>query len=313
VSDLDVPDAVRRRALAEGDAGQRWLDGLPAVVARLADRWGLDLGQALAGGTAAFVVAATRSDDGRACVLKVGLPLFADDEGAEDFARSVRVHQLAAGRGCAELLAHDAAAQALLLERLGPNLHDLELPLPEVLVAIAATLRELWRPFVPEVPLPNGAEGAAWLHRCIDRLWNELGGPCERAVVDRALELCERRATDFDADRAVLVHGDAHGWNTLAVPGGAGECKLVDPEGLWSSPEHDLAVPMREYNEPLLDGDTPGLVRERAELLAGVCEVDPQAVWEWGFVERVSTGLTALRSLGPEVARPFLEVAARCL
>ena len=52
---------------------------------------------------------------------------------------------------------------------------------------------------------------------------------------------------------------------------------------------------MREYNGPLLAGDTPRLVRERAELLASLCDVDPEAVWQWGFIERVSTGLANMR------------------
>ncbi len=112
----------------------------------------------------------------------------------------------------------------------------------------------------------------------LDRMWQTLGEPCERAVIDRALVLCDRRADAFNPERAVLVHGDAHGWNTLDA--GGGTYKFVDVEGLCSEREHDLAVAMREYNEPLLDGDTPRLVRDRARLLADRCTVDPEVVWE---------------------------------
>ena len=128
-------------------------------------------------------------------------------------------------------------------------------------------------------------------------------------MIDRALDLCGRRQAAFDPRRAVLVHGDAHGWNT--VSDGAGGHKFVDPEGLWSEPEHDLAVPMREYNGPLAAGDTSRLVRERAELLAGWCDVDPEAVWEWGYIERVSTGLACLRDFDGDDGAMFLEVARR--
>ena len=58
------------------------------------------------------------------------------------------------------------------------------------------------------------------------------------------------------------MHGDAHSWNTLEA--GAGTFKLVDPEGLVSEPAHDLAVPMRELNEELLEGDAVRLGHERA-------------------------------------------------
>lgn len=56
--DVDVPELVRQRALANGAAGRAWLDDLPDVVAALADRWGLELGTAFIGGTAGYVVEA---------------------------------------------------------------------------------------------------------------------------------------------------------------------------------------------------------------------------------------------------------------
>jgi streptomycin 6-kinase len=306
----DVPPLVRQRALSGGTIGRRWLDDLPDVVASLSDRWGLELGDPYRGGTSGYVVAAT-DRTGRACVLKVAMPLDADEEQA--FARSVRVHQVAAGRGCAELVDHDPGARAMLLERLGPNLDELGLPLPRLLESVATTLATFWRPVDQAVvcDLRTGPDQAAWLARHIVRLWEELDRPCDRAVIDRAVALCDQRATAFDPGRAVLVHGDAHGWNT--VDAGDGTFRLVDPEGLWSEPEHDLAVLMREYNEPLLVGDTAGLVRQRAELLSADGDLDPQAVWEWGFVERVSTGLTCLRSFDGDDGLAFLEVARRCL
>lgn len=130
-------------------------------------------------------------------------------------------------------------------------------------------------------------------------------------MIDRAVILCDRRAAAFPDPRAVLIHGDAHGWNTLQADRNG--FKFVDPEGLRSTPEHDLSVPMREYNRPLLAGDTARLVRQRAEWLATRCDADADAVWEWGFIERVSTGLTASRSLPGAEGAAFLEVASRCL
>jgi streptomycin 6-kinase len=303
-----VPALVRQRAMRNGAAGQRWLAELPDRAAALVDRWQLELGRPLGGGTASYVTAATDSA-GNACVLKVAMPLAMDDE--EAFTRSVRVHELAGGRGCAALLAHDESESAMLLERLGPNLHELGLALPRLLEAIARTLRSFWRRATTDVALPTGAQKAAWLARHITTEWDRMGRPCEQRVIDRAVAYCDERAAAFDPSRAVLVHGDAHGWNTLDA--GHGSYKLVDPEGLWSEPEHDLSVAMREYNVPLLRGDTARLVRERAEVLAGLCDVDPRAIWEWGFIERVSTGLANLRDFDNDDGAAFLEVARRCL
>ena len=304
---IAVPELVRQRAMAHGAAGRRWLDELPDVLADLAARWDLEIGSPFPGGTASLVLG-VRDRSGRECVLKVAMALDEDD--AELFRRSVLVHQLAAGRACASILQHDAGTSSMLLERLGPNLHELELPIPRVLGVVAATLRSFWRPLPDGCDLPTEAEQAEWLGRFIVKAWKEIGRPCPREVVERALRYCEERAAAFDPALAVLVHGDAHGWNTLSA---AGACKFVDPEGLRSSRAHELSVLMREYNAPLLAGDTPRLVRERAERLASCAEIDPEPVWQWGFIERVSTGLANLRDFEGDDGMAFLEVAARCL
>jgi streptomycin 6-kinase len=177
--------------------------------------------------------------------------------------------------------------------------------------AITSTLLSFWQPLADGEGLRTGEDQARWLSGYIAVTWEELGQPCEPTVIDKALTLCERRGLAFDPSRAVLVHGDAHGWNTLDA--GRGTYKFVDVEGLWSEREHDLGVAMREYNEPFMRGDTPRLVRDRAELLARRCGVDPQIVWEWGFIERVSTGLANVRDFDNDDGAMFLEVARRCL
>ena len=63
--------------------------------------------------------------------------------------------------------------------------------------------------------------------------------------------------------------------------------KLVDPDGLEAEPEYDLGIIMREDPVELLRGDPMG----RAERLAARSGLDATAIWEWGVVERVSTGL----------------------
>ena len=303
---LAVPELVRERALSNGPVGARWLRDLPDVLGVLAGRWGLQLGQAFVGGTAGYVVAAQNAA-GLDVVLKVAMPL--DAEEVAGFRRSGLVHRLAEGRGCARLLVHDDTVSAMLLERLGRNLDEIGMPLPRLLETVAVTLRSFWRPINDDVDLPTGVDKAAWLARTIVTTWEQLDRPCRREVVDRAVGYCDERAAAFDPSRAMLVHGDAHGWNTLEA--GRGRFKFVDPEGVRSEPAHDLGVPMREYNEPLLSGDTSRLVRERAEQLALWCDLDPEAVWQWGFIERVSTGLLNLRDFDNHDGEAFLEVAER--
>jgi hypothetical protein len=59
--ELAIPDVVRRKAM-EGRAD--WLDTLPALVADLAELWGLTIGAAFDSGTEAFVAAVR---DGPGC------------------------------------------------------------------------------------------------------------------------------------------------------------------------------------------------------------------------------------------------------
>jgi len=100
----------------------------------------------------------------------------------------------------------------------------------------------------------------------------------------------------------VLVHGDVHQWNALEAGGGF---KLVDPDGLLAEAEYDLGVLMREDPMELLDGDP----RERARRLARRHGLDAEAIWEWGAVERVSTGLLCTR-IGLQPAGREMLIAA---
>jgi streptomycin 6-kinase len=79
-----------------------------------------------------------------------------------------------------------------------------------------------------------------------------------------------------------------HQWNALEAAGGF---KLVDPDGLLAEAEYDLGIIMREDPVELLQGDP----RERSRWLARRCGLEETAIWEWGAVERVSTGLLATR------------------
>jgi streptomycin 6-kinase len=100
--------------------------------------------------------------------------------------------------------------------------------------------------------------------------------------------------------QALLVHGDVHEWNTLQSSDGF---KLIDPNGLLADAEYDLGILMRENPLELLNGDP----FDRAFRLANRCQLDATAIWEWGVIERVSTGLLAtqvgLQSLGDQMLR----------
>lgn len=175
----------------------------------------------------------------------------------------------------------------LLLERLGRSLHDLALPIGQRHEILCATAQRVWRP-AAGCGLPTGADKGRWLVEWIPAAWEETGQPCSARAVDHALACAARRIVAHDDERAVLVHGDVHEWNALEAPGGF---KLVDPDGLLAEAEYDLGIVMREDPVALVEDDPYG----RAQWLAARTALDATAIWEWGVVERVSTGLLATR------------------
>lgn len=277
---LDVPDEVRQKVVADGDAA--WLVELPSTVESLARDWSLTIGASLRGGHAALVVEATTAD-GTAAVLKVGVPST-----RRDLKREAAVLHLAGGDGCARLLHTDLDRDALLLERLGPALYDL-VPDPatrhDMLCDVAA---RLWQPIGANIDLPTGADEASRYADLLPRLWEETGRACAQETVRDALACAESRRRAHNDRRAVLVHGDVHDFNALQVADGT--FKLVDPKGLRAEPACDLGTIVR---------CNPGHddVRRRTQRLAARSGVEASAIWEWGTIHRVVSGLYS-RSIG---------------
>jgi len=296
---MEIPDVVRRKAHAAGAAD--WADALPDLVADLERRWAMAVGAPYDGGTEAYVARA-ETHDGTPAVLKVAVP-----DGAGSVRHEIAALRLADGDGCARLLRHDAALGALLLERLGPSLHAARLPVPRRHAILCDLARRVWRP-ASGAGLPTAAEKGRALAAFITATWQRTGRPCAERTVEHALACAERRVAAHDDERARLVHGDVHQWNALA----RGDAwALVDPDGLLSEPEYDLGIIMREDPVELLYGDP----QERARRLAARTGLAAVAIWEWGVVERVSTGLLAtsvgLESGGRDMLATADHVAAR--
>ena len=291
----DLPVLVRNKAAALG--ASEWLSELPALVAGLQREWRIAVGPAYEDGTEAFVARATL-EDGTDAVLKLMVPRPGDAARNE-----ITVLRLANGQGCVRLLRDDEARGALLLERLGRSLHELDLPIGRRLEILCATAARVWRP-AAGCGLPTGAQKGRWLAEFIATTWTELDGPCSERAVDHALACARRRIAAHDDERSVLVHGDVHEWNALEAREGF---KLVDPDGLLAEAEYDMGVLMREDPLELLHGDA----HERARWLAVRCGLDATAIWEWGVVERVSTGLLCTKIDLQPVGRQMLAVADR--
>lgn len=299
---IDIPEAVRFKALAAGETGAQWLAELGDTVGDLASAWGLVIGQTLVGGTEAFVAEAITTD-GRVAVLKVLPPGLAMDAG------ELQTLLVARGRGYAAVYAADAARGAVLLERLGPPLATRGLSVDAQIAILCETLIKAWAVAPDGARFMTGAEKARSLSDFIATTWHELGRPCPARLIDTALHYAESRRRSFDPRTAVLAHGDAHPWNTLLVPGtGPARFKFIDPDGLFIERAYDLAISMREWSAELLAGDPLALGVQRCRRLAELTGVDPEPIWQWGFIERISTGLLCLK-VGLEGGHAMLAVA----
>ncbi len=286
---------VRQKALAVG-AGL-WLDDLPLLVASLEREWGIAVGDAYRDSTEAFVAQATCAN-GMEAVLKLIVPR--DGDAAEN---EIAVLRLTDGEGCVRLLRDDPVRGALLLERLGRSLYELALPIRRRHEILCSTAARVWRP-APGSGLPTGAEKSRWLTDFIAATWEELDRPCSERAIDHAIACAARRGDAHRDERAVLVHGDVHQWNALEAPDGF---KLVDPDGLLAEPEYDLGIIMREDPLDVADNDP----HERARWLADRTGLDATSIWEWGVVERVSTGLLGTKVGLQPVSGQMLAVADR--
>jgi streptomycin 6-kinase len=148
----------------------------------------------------------------------------------------------------------------------------------------------------PEAALLRLADGggcAKLLGEDVDRralLLERLGAPMYDMVADPVRRhglLCEVAVRLWrPAGRsAVLVHGDIHELNALQA--GDGSYKLIDPAGLRAEPACDLGTIVR--CNPDLGDD----LRVRTERLASRTGVDATAIWEWGTIHRVFSGVYA--------------------
>ena len=281
-----LPDALRKTALAKGEAGRSWVANLDAIVSRIATTWDLQIYGAFERSSGSLVLRVRRADGTRA-VLKMGYP-------GVDLGHEAYVCGLASGGVLPKVLAHHSEFNALLLEALGRPIGDLGWPIDAQIRAICSTVEVLWRTPTTGAGLVSGCTRAHWARDFIEDQWRRWQPSCDEAIRDRAFDYAAERAHAHRDDASVLVHGDAHTRNTLTLLDGSEaigtECKLIDPRGFFAERACELAVPMRLFNQALLANPIL-LGRERCAWLAERTGVNERAIWQWGFIGCVVGGL----------------------
>jgi len=199
------------------------------------------------------------------------------------------------GDGAVRLLARDDEQHALLLERAvpGTSLNGRE----NALEVILGLLPRHWKPATD--PIHTLADEAAWWASYVETEWEEGGRPCERRLLDAALEtMRELPATQGEQ---VLVNQDLHPGNVLASA--REPWLLIDPKPLVGEREFSAAPVVR----------APELGHSRAEVLArfdrvtGELGLDRERARGWTIAQSIAWGLG--REAHQEVARWLLEAA----
>jgi streptomycin 6-kinase len=277
VDKLPLYDDLRRNVVGlYGQAGARWLDRLPSIVADCAARWSLTVGPPFEPLSYNLAAPAIRADGTRA-VLKVGVP---NPELVTEIA-ALRVFD---GHGAVLLLAVDAERGALLLERIEPGRPLSSLPDDAEATAIAArVMRQLWRPVPAEHPFPTVHRWAAGLER-MRRRFDGGCGPFPAPLVSMA----ETLFADLLASMAepVLLHGDLHHQNILSAR--RRPWLALDPKGVVGEPAYEVGALLRNPVPRLLNHTQPGrLLARRVDQLAEALGFDRRRLWGWGVAQAV--------------------------
>jgi streptomycin 6-kinase len=306
---IRVQPNVQAFAESLGALGHRWLDALPASIQHHCQAWSLELGEPLMGGSRSYVCRVTRQDGGRA-VLKLALP--------EPILETQMMTLVAAqGRGYVEVFAHDNNG-AFLLESLGSPIHAVVHDASTVLSVTAETLLQTWQVNPKSLPLIAATEHKAdGLLALVQGLAVKLNLQGLQAV-DQAVRFAHERLEARNPERQVVVHGDPHTGNLLQVEqarvGAESGYVFVDPEGFWCEPEYDLGVAVRDWNDALsVCTDPRATLRGWCEQLADLTGTDAEAVWQWAYLERVSTGLYLHHHGLAHLGVPFLAMADKLL
>jgi streptomycin 6-kinase len=289
-----VPRNLAETAGREPEVNE-WLGRLPQIVAGLASRWSLSVGEPFQpGGQCSWTAPATDSS-GTALVLKVAFGFPGGEE--RDEAAGLQAWD---GNGVVRLHAacQDESGYGLLLERCLPGtpLGRL-LPEPEQDAVVAGLLRRLWaRPCGVYAFRPLAQMCAAWA----DEFEAEYAAAPPALRIDPGLAqagIALFRELPGTAASQVLLCTDLHGENILAAR--REPWLVIDPKPYVGDPAYDVLQHMLNCEERL--AADPAVLANR---MAGLAGLDAGRVRLWLFARSVqeSTGSPLLRQVANRLA-----------
>jgi streptomycin 6-kinase len=252
--------------LTHGD----WLERVPQLLSESAEEWRLRLGDPYPQGAAGYAVRAETAD-GERVVLKVIYP----HREAEHEAEALRVWK---GDGAVELLAYDRERWAMLLERCEPGTLLAQADPETALDVLVALLPRLWKH--ADAPFRSLADEVGWWLEELPSEWERAGRPCERDLLDDALQTL-RELADSQGEQ-VLLHQDLHTDNVLAAQ--REPWLVIDPKPLAGEREFNVAPIVRDYAL----GHSREHVLRRLDRLCDELDLDRERALGWTIGQTVA-------------------------
>lgn len=274
-----VPDALQERRLL-GPAWVDWLERLPRLAASVLDAWDLIPDGDVLHGWCSLVLP-VRTDRGGPAMLK--LTFDGDEESRLEAQALTRWN----GAGAVRLLRADPRRRVLLLERL--RLRDLTaIPVEDAGPVLARLYGHLHRPAGPPFATLESVAGR-WLDD-LAALGSDV--PLPRSLLSQALAVGRDLLAD-PPERPVLLHGDLHWENILAVDDDADATtpdrwRAIDPKPMIGDPHLEPApLVWNRWRELQADRRGPrAAIRERLDVVTDLTGLERDRVRDW-FLVRV--------------------------
>jgi streptomycin 6-kinase len=263
-----IPDMLAR--LGSSSSGRTWLEVLPQLLEECVERWSLQVGEPLAGGSSSLVLEAALQD-GSDAILKIQFP----HHETEHEATALSYWN---GDGAVRLLARDPHRNALLLERCRPGTPLSELELDAALDVMVTIFPRLWKP--ADAPFTPLAKEAGWWAQYLPEKWERASRPFEPELLAVALE--DLHSLPASQGHQVLLHQDLHADNVLRAE--REPWLVIDPKPLIGEREFGIAALVRGGEL----GHSRDAIHHRLERLCSELVLDLERARRWTIAQTLA-------------------------
>lgn len=258
-----------------GTAGKEWLEALPSILEAVSQKWSLKIDPPFEDMVYNFVAPATNGD-GKAVVLKVGVP-------NPELMTEMESLQIFAGEGSVAIFERDDDLGAMLLERLRPGKAILHLDDEQATGHAIQVMGQLHGKSPSEGKFPAVADWAKGLKR-LRTTFDGGTGPFHSHLVEQVEGISNELLSSMD--QPTLLHGDLHHWNILSAS--RSPWLAIDPKGIIGEPAYEAGAWIRNPF-PNLHGwsNAKQLISRRIMQFSNALGVDRDRIHGWSLFQAV--------------------------